>query len=152
MNNDIPRYLDPINVLGADFQGRVPVRDMDRWLQMAEQQGTASDTVELSFRVQRLNGFIVIAGSLRTDVELVCQRCLSVYQHSISADIHWSPVNSNAEANALPQDLDPVQLGKNGLDVYWHLEDQLLLELPSFPKHQDISQCEQNAVIGNLAV
>ena len=87
-------------------------------------------------------GLRFIAGRLHTIVELICQRCLGPLQLPLEVTVHLGLVHSEAEADRLPDDYEPL-LAPDGLMAVADLvEDELLLALPQIPRHADQRECE----------
>ena len=104
----------------------------------------ADDSGELngSFKVSRQGKRLSAKGHFDTVFTLICQRCLSTYQHGVAADFDFALVNNQDEADALPEELDPVLLADDGmLHVVDMLEDELILQVPTVPKHADVDEC-----------
>jgi len=97
----------------------------------------------LSFK-QQASGKIAIHGSVATEqVVQQCQRCLEPMAHKVRVDVHWQ----------LPDDMDAYTDATKGGELPsvrlldW-VEDELILSLPLFAKHDDDS-CQQ---LGYLAI
>jgi len=96
-----------------------------------------------SFRVSRRKDHSVIRGSLNFDAMLQCQRCMEPFVTPMEANFELVCVASQAEADELPDALDPVVLDDNGqLHLIDLLEDDALLHLPQIPKHTDDEVCK----------
>lgn len=151
MNTTVPHYMDPLKYLGSHISGVLDADTLRRW-QIAPDcaPNTSKSVVRVDLQVCREGQYTVISGRLETNVALVCQRCLAVMNYRIDAPVRWSPVSGAVQASSLPDGLEPIQETKGIVDVYWQIEDQLLLELPSAPKHPSLEHCEQNDVLGIL--
>lgn len=150
MNTTVPHYMDPLKHLGSHISGVLDATTLRRW-QIAPDcvpNNTTKNVVQVDLQVQREGQYTVISGRLETNVALVCQRCLAVMNYCIDVPVRWSPVSGAVQARSLPDGLEPIQETKGVVDVYWQIEDQLLLELPSAPKHPSPEHCEQNDVLG----
>lgn len=87
-------------------------------------------------------GVRFIAGSLQTQVELVCQRCLGLLSWPLDVEVSLGLVHSEAEADCLPEKYEPLLVPEGVLRVADLVEDELLLALPQIPRHADASDCE----------
>ncbi|MFK7885984.1 MAG: DUF177 domain-containing protein [Gammaproteobacteria bacterium] len=78
------------------------------------------------------DGMVRVRGEVGITARLVCQRCLGSYDYPLALKVAW-------RSGALPHgdfelNDEPVRL------IEW-VEDEVLLALPSIPKHVDRSQC-----------
>ncbi len=89
-------------------------------------------------------GVRFIKGALRAEVELVCQRCLGPLRWPLDVMVSLGLVHSEAEADCLPDEYDPLQVPEGVIRVADPLEDELLLALPQIPRHDDAGECSAN--------
>lgn len=88
----------------------------------------------------------VAKGTLKTVVELPCQRCLEPVMKEINANFACGFVRSEADADALSAELDPVLVDETEeTSAVEFLEDELILQIPARVVHADEQQC--NAVV-----
>lgn len=90
-----------------------------------------------------LNSMRMVQGNIKADVVLICQRCEQEYVEHLEMDFALTPDVERARACQLEDKYEFIDLNDEGkLDLYELLEDSLLLELPSVPKHaEDDKQC-----------
>ena len=152
MNDALVRHVDPFKHVGIKISGQLSGNDLERWKHAPDRAPKISmHPVQVDLSIERSDQYLIITGDIQTKISLVCQRCLSALEHVIVARICWSPVNSTTQADALPDHIDPVEINNNGMvDLYWQIEDQLLLELPEAPKHLNVDACEQNNTVKTL--
>ena len=89
-------------------------------------------------------GVRFIRGVVRTGVELVCQRCLGSLQFALDVTVSLGLVHSEAEADRLPEEYEPLLAPEGVIGVADLVEDELLLALPQIPRHEDVRDCEAN--------
>ncbi len=82
-----------------------------------------------------------ISATLATDVFVVCQRCLKAMPISISSQFELGIVWTEAQAKALPRELDSVILGEEPLDLFPLIEDELIIETP-FTNYHPPGECQ----------
>ncbi len=93
----------------------------------------------------------VAKGSLACQVKMTCQRCQRDLQSTLSSDFSLVFVAQEADAEDLPDDLDPVIIGESeDITVVDFIEDELILQIPSRVVHEDESDCDP-AVIAALS-
>lgn len=98
----------------------------------------------LSFTTD-LNSMRMIQGTVCADVVLVCQRCEQEYVEHLEVPIALTPDLERARACQFEDKYEFIDFNEYGkLDLYEILEDSLLLEIPSVPKHHDDDEaCER---------
>ncbi|MCX7122220.1 MAG: YceD family protein [Gammaproteobacteria bacterium] len=70
-------------------------------------------------------------------LHLSCQRCNARIDFNLEASIQMQYVKTEAEAEALPLEIQPLYLNAlNQIHPYEILEDDLILALPMFPMHE----------------
>lgn len=86
---------------------------------------------------------VVIALDVEADLVVTCQRCLEAMPHHLSASNRLALVWSDAQAAALPKDLDPLIGGGAQCDLWAVVEEELMLALPAFSYHET-EECRQS--------
>lgn len=72
----------------------------------------------------------VVEGSLEAELQVRCERCLRDYPLPLSLAVQWYLASSDAEAQRLLADCEPVLVEKGRLALIEAIEDELLLALP----------------------
>ncbi len=86
-------------------------------------------------------GRVVMHVSLRGDLPLICQRCLTTVIWPVSVDAPLTIVSDPADSAELEDPFDSVLLAPGGLNLAAVAEDELLAALPLAPVHADEKQC-----------
>ncbi len=135
MSGRLPVELDPLNLAdrGRLLEGSIPVaafRRLGTWLH------ADSGTIEAILRFERdPGGRRVLRGSMRGELELLCQRCLRPFALPIDREFRLVLVESAAEADLLPDELEPLVVDqRRGMHTVDLLEDELILALPLVPR------------------
>ena len=136
MLDRLPEYIDPLHLAdkrGA-LKGRIPLKSLDRLADsLHNDEGTV--TVELFFgREGRLP---VIEGQIEAVLALKCQNCLGAVEWPVRSSIKLAIVTSIDQANKLSEDYEPLLVDEGNILLKDIVEDELLLILPAFPKHQN---------------
>lgn len=132
----LPNFIDPRQLAerGVVLSGRIALDRMNRLGTAAAQRNEGDAVVELRFE-RDSGGRRLVAVNARADVFLRCERCLGIYRESLVAEATLAVVESEAEAERLPEELDPLlDLGR--VKTAEVVEDELLLALPLVPKHR----------------
>ncbi len=90
-----------------------------------------------------LNSMRLIKGHVSADVVLTCQRCGDDYVEHLELDFVLTPDLERAKAYHLEHKYEFIDADGSGkIDLYNLIEDSLILEIPSFPKHpEDSPEC-----------
>ncbi len=121
------------------YNASVPVSQFKRF-----KDGLAADDgvvrVEMSFHRDRKR--ISVTGSYLADCVMQCQRCMQSFSSSINGDFDLTFVIDEAAAQSLADEFDPVILDDSGqIHVVDMLEDDLLLQIPLAPRHENVNTC-----------
>lgn len=143
--SQIPSQVDHVKLAreGGNLGGFVRLEEMDRLLEyVARREGEIAVDLSFSRSVTRDNPdlpCIDILGTVRGQVELACQNCLESVDHQIDISIEIQ-VASIDEKVAEYEDLNLLLWPADQvLDLRDLIEDELILELPMVPRHEDCS-------------
>lgn len=131
--------LDKSIALNSTYnQARVDIKDLPRLLDSCER--VAGDVlVDLSFE-EDLNGMRLIHGHVTAAVVLICQRCGQEYLEHLDLIFDLSPDLKRAQSYHLEDKYDFFDsIDDSKIDIYTLVEDSLIIEIPSFPKHEENS-------------
>ena len=114
--------------------GNIPLGSLDR---LCEQLIGSDGDVELQLEFGKDDqGFTTITGSASTQVELICQRCMSEMELELNAKIALALVADDEAASKLPGRYEPILADDSGfLALRSLVEDDLILALPIVAKH-----------------
>jgi len=131
----LPEYIDPLHLADkrGELRGQIPVSSLDRLADILFSD-TGAVTVELFFG--REGRLAKIEGKIEADLELECQNCLQAVQWSVKNAVKLGIVTSIDQADRLPEDYEPLLVDEGKILLKNIIEDELLLILPTFPKHQ----------------
>lgn len=135
MLDRLPEYIDPLQLADkrAELKGQIPLNSMDR---LAETLLNNTGAVAVDLFFGREGRLAKIEGRVEAVLELECQNCLQAVEWPVSADIKLGIVTSIDQANKLPEDYEPLLIEEGKILLKDIVEDELLLVLPTFPKHQ----------------
>ena len=80
-------------------------------------------------------GRALVMGRAALTIRLVCQRCLETVSMPLDAPIALALVRDAAQAEALPDHLDPMEVEQGRIRPLDLVEDELLLAIPQIPMH-----------------
>lgn len=148
------RYFQATQFLGQNIDFVLPLAQMKRLHNLPDfcpiaKADCDNNTSEVAVHLlaEKYENRIAVKGCLKATIPLVCQRCLTSVRYDTQVDFHWSPVESDEQVKSLPNNLEPIFTTKGAIDLYWQIEEQLLLSLPLVFKHETAMQCVQNATL-----
>lgn len=135
MLDRLPEYIDPLHLADkrGELKGQIPLSSLDRLADILFNDGGAV-AVELFFG--REGRLAKIEGKIETVLQLECQNCLQAVEWPVSTEIKLGIVTSIDQANRLPEDYEPLLVEEGKVPLKSIVEDELLLVIPAFPKHQ----------------
>ena len=136
----LSKTIDPSQLAdsGAVLGGYLPLAKMTRLTQfLLSDAGEVA--VELRFGRDG-GGRRFLEGSARIAVTMRCQRCLGACEQALQAAIRLGIVASEAEAERLPAEYDPL-IATDRMRTLEMIEDELILALPLVAMHQDLTAC-----------
>ncbi len=131
----LPEYIDPLHLADkrGELKGQILVSSLDRLADILFSD-TGAVTVELFFG--REGRLAKIEGKIEAVLELECQNCLQAVQWPVESSIKLGIVTSIDQADRLPENYEPLLVDEGKILLKNIIEDELLLILPTFPKHQ----------------
>ncbi len=136
MSTPLPEYADPWHLAdaGRRFAGQIAVGRLAR---LSEELLDARTEVEyeLAFGRDEQNR-ATVKGRVKATLHLQCQRCLETLEFPVDREISLALVEGLDEAQALPDEYEPLLLEEARTRLRDLLEDELLLALPQVPKHR----------------
>lgn len=76
-----------------------------------------------------------VSGRIVADLQLQCQRCLDAMPWRLETEFHWALVAGDDDAE--DSDAEPVLLQDDKWMVTDAITDEILLALPSYPRHAE---------------
>ncbi len=130
----LPEYIDPLHLADkrGELKGQLSVSSLDRLADILfDDTGVVS--VELFFG--REGPLAKIEGRIETVLDLECQNCLQSLPWPVNHNIKLGIASSIDQADRLPGDYEPLLIEEEKILLKNIIEDELLLVLPTFPKH-----------------
>jgi uncharacterized protein len=131
----LPEYIDPLQLADkrGELKGQIPVTSLDR---LADLLFDDTGVVSVDLFFGREGRLAKIEGEIEAVLQLECQSCLKAVQYSVRSDIKLGIVTSIDQANRLPEDYEPLLVDEGKIPLKNVVEDELLLVLPAFPRHE----------------
>ncbi|MFZ2727450.1 MAG: YceD family protein [Methylococcaceae bacterium] len=130
----LPETIDPMHLAdkrGA-LKGHIPLQNLTRLADLLLDD-SGSIAVELVFF--RQGRLALIEGSLEATLNLKCQNCLEAVPYTAKSVVKLGIVTTVEQANRLPDDYEPLLLSEEKILLADLIEDELLLLIPDYPKH-----------------
>jgi len=141
MSKRLPEFVDPWRSAdqGKRFSGRVELARLPR-LATALKRPSGEVEFELRFerdskRRSRIKGFV------RSVLVVECQRCLGALSYPVDLSLDLAAIEVAAEAERLPEEIEPVQVEEGVIRLLDMVEDELILAIPQVPMHGE-GDCE----------
>jgi uncharacterized protein len=142
MSERLPVHLDPAPLAdrGREIVGIVPIAAFER---LAPSLHSREGELEAVLRFGRDDaGRRTLRARVTGSLELVCQRCLAPCELKVDAEMAVVLVESEAEAEALPEELDALIVGaQRSVHTVDMIEDEIILGLPIVPRCADATAC-----------
>jgi len=140
MSDQLPETIKPQSLVdtGGHIGGFTSLARMDRLAALLENRTGAVET-QLDFGKDS-QGIRFVHGSIKTELPLICQRCLEVMRYPVDLRLSLALVTSVEQADRLPEGYEPLVLDSATLSLTTLVEDELLLTLPIVAMHPE-SEC-----------
>ncbi len=135
----LPLQVDPIRLAAREehLQGTIPLKQMKRLINaLSSNEGEVFIDAEFSVDMNRV---VLLTGQIKTDAKLICQRCMKEMDLPIALDFQLAFVRSEAEMEKLPEGYEATLIDNTTMMLSDIIEDEILLALPSIPRHLDDS-------------
>jgi uncharacterized protein len=147
----LPIRFDPVSFADHErkLEGSIATKAM---LRLRENVLSSDEMVDAKLKFSRgYNGYPLVSGPVSASVMMKCERCLDDVRIALNIDISVLvkpedgevPLKEGVNKADLP---DFHEYDGNSLVLSELVEEELLLNLPLVPKHQDISLCNQDMV------
>ena len=135
-SGQLPSFLEPRKLADqeAEIKGQTTVARLPR---LAEFRDSQDEIVEVALRFGRdEERRQQVKGTVKTHLQLTCQRCLEPVQTAIVANVSLVMVYDEEQIKALPDHLDPWLVTDEKIILSELLEEELLLALPLVAMHE----------------
>jgi uncharacterized protein len=140
MRDALPHSVDPRRLaeLNRAFTGRLPLGRLPRLAQVVTPADPAADYASYGLRFRRdESGRDLVEGEVSATLHLRCERCNQPLELPVASAFKLAVVEGLDEAAQLPDAYDPLLPEEATLDPAALVEDELLLAVPSVPRHAE---------------
>jgi uncharacterized protein len=131
----LPDFADPLRLcaLGKAYEGVIPLADLPRLAPLlTSTEGEAAFVLEFERDAARR---ATVRVEVKATLALQCQRCLGTMTLPVNGESRLVVVDGPAEAERLPEDVDPLLVEDEKLVLRSLIEDELILAIPPAPMH-----------------
>ena len=134
MLDRLPVLIDPVNFSerGKRLSGAIEISELTRLSDMLLDN---SGVVEIDLSFDKEGRLSTIQGEIKANLSVECQSCLKQLVLPISRHFKLGLVSSMEQADRLASDCEPLILEDQKISLNALVEDELLLALPDFPRH-----------------
>ncbi len=127
---------------GGRLEGTVALEELPRLAALLNRtDGVVTVAAKVGVDEQ---GIYFVVGRVHGALEVICQRCLGPLRLPFDLTARQGLARTEAEADRLPEGYEPLLVPASGLVLADWVEDELLLALPQFPRHDDLRECAAN--------
>jgi uncharacterized protein len=134
-----PRDVGALADEQADLELAIPLAEFSR---VRARLGALEGAINGHVRFGRDGEFAVAALEISGSVPLVCQRCLQLMPWKIDGRALVALIAADAQADRVPEHLEPMLAAGGKISLRDLLEEELLLALPIVALHRDAGRCE----------
>lgn len=137
MQNRLPEIINPLHLADkrGELHGQLPLNSLVR---LSEKLVNNEGVVDVSLYFGRDGRVPFVEGKIETTLFLVCQTCLSGVAFKVENAVKLGIVTDIEYVERLPLAYEPLLLEDTETMLLSTLvEDELLLSLPDYPKHDD---------------
>jgi len=136
---DAGLQIDPWQAVRSELslEGEAYAEDLPRLADaLISGGGTADWPARYSLHFGRgADGYAMASGRALLTFRPVCQRCLGEVAIPLDAPIALALIRHEAKTEAIPDHLDPLEVGERRIRSLDLVEDELLLSIPQVPVH-----------------
>jgi uncharacterized protein len=134
MLDRLPVLIDPVSFSerGKRLSGTIETSELTRLSDMLLDN---SGVVEIDISFDKEGRLSTIQGEIKANLIVECQSCLKQLSLSINRNFKLGLVSSLEQADRLASDCEPFILEDVKISLNELVEDELLLALPDFPRH-----------------
>lgn len=134
MSDKIPDHIDPL--VFADrrsvFAGTQKIEAFER---LSDSLSDRSGELDIRIEFGKIGKQAIITGQVSGTLSLECQSCLQALQWPLAIEFKLVVVTTLQEADKF-SDYEPLMFDGDKISLKALIEDEILLTLPDYPKHQ----------------
>ena len=142
MLDQLPVLINPLSFCdrGKRLVGAIKISQLAR---LSDSLLDDSGAISIDFSFDKEERLPTLQGNIKTVLILQCQTCLKQVEWPIDKDFKLGLVTSLEQADRLTSDCEPLLLKDEKILLTDLVEDELLLALPDFPRHNNVCMPEE---------
>lgn len=148
MLDQLPEFIDP--VVFAERQshllGRLGLQRLER---LSEFLFDKKGELKVDLQFYKDGKVPVIEGRIEGHLILTCQSCLQALPWNVDKPVKIGMVQTIEQADRLTDGFEPLMLADEKMSLPGIIEDEVLISLPDYPRHED--ECLQYQPAEKLA-
>jgi len=136
MLDRLPKFIDPLLFAerGGELMGALEPAEFVR---LTDILADLSGKVDIQLFFLKENKLASLTGEVTANLHLKCQNCLEAIAWQSKTSLKLGLVESIDEANLLSSEYEPLLVkNEEKISLNTLVEDELLLMIPNFPKHE----------------
>ncbi len=154
MLDRLPNFIDPLVFTDRQRQltGKLTLKTFPRLCDiLRDDNGYVK--IDLSFSKSRR--LATLWGTIQTTLKFECQSCLETIAIPLNVSVNLAFIDSLEQADKLAGEYEPFILKEKKISLNQLIEDELLLAIPDFPRHQqpclnysnnEVNRVDDNAI------
>ncbi len=134
----LPKFIIPLQLVDnrGRLRGQMPLIELTR-LESILYTNDRNNYAYVDLIFEREGNVSKIEGTIKTDLKLLCQNCLHPLNQHLDISIKLGIVSSIDQADRLSEEFEPFLLEEEKILLSTLIEDELLLNIPDYPKHKN---------------
>lgn len=135
MLDRLPQQIDPIAFAEKQrtLQGQIPLTKLSR---LADLLLDNNGQVEIALFFSKEGRLAIVRGQIKACLVLECRTCLEALNLPLELEVNLAVVHSLEQAERLSGEYEPLMLEDEKIPLHELVEDELLLAMPDFPRHE----------------
>ncbi len=135
MLDRLPVLIDPLKFSekGKVVTGSVVISELDR---LADILLDDSGEIKVELAFGKEGRLAYVEGKIKANLLIKCQACLGSIDQNVNIDFKLALVSSMQQVDRLSNEFEPLILEDEKVLLNNLIEDELLLKLPDFPRHE----------------
>ncbi len=135
MLDRLPNLINPLSFSerGKRLVGTIEISELTR---LSDVLRDNSGIVDIDVSFDKEGRLPIIQGEIKANLMLECQSCLEQIVLKVDRSFKLGVVESLEQADRLASDFEPLILENEKISLSALVEDELLLALPDFPRHE----------------
>ena len=136
MLDQLPVLINPLSFCerGKRLAGSIKISQLSR---LSDSLLDDSGAISIDFSFDKEGRLPTLQGNIKAVLILQCQACLKQVEWPVDKDFKLGLVTSLEQADRLSSDCEPLLLKDEKVLLNDLVEDELLLALPDFPRHNN---------------